>query len=55
MVGGEYTQRRNAERSLKLPLNALARSFRFSRLGLGLGELNGSSKSGPFSNELASS
>ena len=24
MVGGEYTQRRNAERPLKLPLNALA-------------------------------
>ena len=24
MVGGEYTQRRNAEQALKLPLNALA-------------------------------
>ena len=30
MVGGEYTQRRNAERSLKLPLNALARPSRSS-------------------------
>ena len=30
MVGGEYTQRRYAERSLKLPLNALARHSRSS-------------------------